>query len=369
MRIAAVSVDEERQLELRNRVSGWKGGALLSDEEAARLLAAIPTPWRVSGIAGRIVSFGLSVLLVVAAFWFFDLLNLPKGFLAALLAVGAAEYLIRSRKLLRTGIEEGLYIAGLYAFIFGLPGEGAPEAMLLFVAASSIAALRLRQPLFAVVALVQLVAYVIWRADKANIGELNIGLLVAALTLLCSVVALRLSRRLWESPAVDAVFAIIVAVAPVATYSALMAGYGGEKVPVVFGALLVAYGAILFFVGIRERMHAPLVGAALLVGVIAFDLGARMPLLREWKLIGGGIVLLAATLVAERRLRGRRRGLTSDALESIRDQEVLDMAAAAALAPHGRPHTPEQPEPSPEVTESSDSSSSSFGGGGSTGGY
>jgi hypothetical protein len=148
-----------------------------------------------------------------------------------------------------------------------------------------------------------------------------------------------------------------------------MAGYAAEKVPLVFGVLLIAYGAILFFVGVTERLHAPLIGAALLAGVISFDLGARMPLLREWKLIGGGIVLLAAALVAERRLRGRREGLTSDALESIRDQEVLDMAAAAALAPHGRPHAPEQVEPSPVVTESSDSSSSSFGGGGSTGGY
>jgi hypothetical protein len=367
VRVAALTVAEERNLELRGRVSSWREAKLISAEEAARLLTGITAPQRVSRMAGRITSFVLASFLILAAFWFFHALSLPKGWITAIVAVGIAEYLIRRKRFLRTGIEEGLYLAGLFSFIFGLPGEGAPEAMLLFLAAALFAAMRLRQPIFYCIALFCAFAYVIWKGDKLGLDELQIGYVVAALALLCSIVALTLLRRWRESPAIERALAIIVAVAPAGAYAALLMGYGSARTPWIFAVLLGAYGVVLIWVGLRLALHAPIVGGALLLVLIGFDVAEALPIVAEAKFIGAGLVLLVGALLVERRLRARSSGVTSDSLMKLREQELFDLASAAVLAPATR--TAAGTEGGPQLDDSPDSGSSSFGGGGSTGSY
>ena len=73
---------------------------------------------------------------------FFKLTEIPGGgYVTAAISLALAEWLIRTRHFFGTGIESALWLGGLFAFIFGLPGEGSTEVILLFAAASAFAEL------------------------------------------------------------------------------------------------------------------------------------------------------------------------------------------------------------------------------------
>src|SRR5438045_2126718 len=120
-----------------------------------------PTPeeersgsWKRMSLLAEIVFFVLTAIAIAASQVF-----LP-GWFVMIACVAAAEFLIRTYRFWRTGVESALWIGGLYAFIFSLPSSGKPEALLVLAAAAAIAGWRVRTALFGTVAMCLVVAYV-----------------------------------------------------------------------------------------------------------------------------------------------------------------------------------------------------------------
>ena len=133
--LAQPSVAEERQELLRARAGVWKRDGLITDAQRRGIHEACPPRWKHSGLILGALFFVLTLIGVVALFWFCDLVGVPKGFTTMVLAIAAAELLIYGLHFFGTGIESALWIGGLFAFIFGLPSEGKPEALLVFALA------------------------------------------------------------------------------------------------------------------------------------------------------------------------------------------------------------------------------------------
>ena len=113
---------------------------------------------------------------------------------------------------------------------------------------------------------------------------------------------------------------------------------------------------VLIAAGLRLRAHAPLIAAAV-NGVIAIAILAAhdlLPFAPEWQFMLGGAVLLAASALIAREMRGRATGvvITPDSL--TRSDDDLQLLATIAAQP--------QAESAPAAAEGG-----RFGGAGSTG--
>ena len=299
----------------------------VADERAMALARKYPplepqlsTPWRSNGPVVSAVFFVLTVIAVAATFGFFHLLELPKGIITAAVAIGVAEVLIGRYRFFGTGVESALWIGGLFALIFGLPGEGKPEAILLFAAASFIAAARVRNALFGTLGFVFILAYL--DARGFDLTALVTGLVV----MLMAVVAL---SRQWQRPSTELFFAVTAAVMPA------VAAMAGPRLHSGWAILWVVVAAGMLLAGVRMRHHFVLVGSAVAAVVAAIAVQEAIPLRREWRLIAFGALALAAAAVVTRLLRGRERGVVlmpeadNDALEILATLQLSPSAAAA----------------------------------------
>ena len=165
-------------------------GPGVADERALELRARgfdapLAVAWRRNSLGLSIVFFVLTAIAVLATFGFFKLIDLPgAGFITAAICLALAEWLIRTRSFFGTGIESALWLGGLFAFIFGLPGEGRTEVVLLFAAASAIAGWRVRNALFGGLAMALVIGYFI--AKNQNV----VAILTAIVVTLLAVAAL-----------------------------------------------------------------------------------------------------------------------------------------------------------------------------------
>jgi uncharacterized membrane protein YgcG len=124
--------------------------------------------------------------------------------------------------------------------------------------------------------------------------------------------------------------------------------------------ILLAFGGAALTVGIRRRIHAPLIAVMVCVGCIAYELRNLTTLPLQFKLIIWGTAALFLTLGLDRYLRTPRRGITSNKFaESSGSLDLLQLAGASALAPHSvqRPDAPFK------------GGGGTFGGGGASGDY
>ena len=270
--------------------------------------------WRRMSIVAQVALFVLTVVGVVAFYWLCKVLDLPKGWLTAIVSVAVAELLIRRQRFCRTGVEPALWIAGLFAFIFALPSSGKPEAILLFVAASAIAGWRMRNALFGTGAVVLVVAYLEQKGWPA---------IAAGFALAVCAAALLAELRLWQRPSTELLWRCLLITAPMAAYVPLR----HDRVFTLFAAL----AAVLLAAGIRFRLRFVLIAFAVAAAIAANEVRLLLRVSIDTYLIVAGAIVLAIAAMWMRALRARQSGFVLED-EPHELDELLQIAGTLPLA-------------------------------------
>jgi len=364
--------DEERWLALAAKL----GAAVPSAVSAARTGG-----WRSTGLLARAALFVLGLVaggLLVGLIGFSSETTL---LIAGLFAALAAEWLIVTRRLFASGIEEGLCVAG-YLLVAGWITTLIPPlsdivtvriAALVLIGAAGAAGLRLLNPLVTTCAVLALVQWVGSTAaartvDQAIGGNMTMFVTGCAIATL----ALVLGARPYRRPSYDRMLDWLVVAMPVAAcmqlaswnvYAMLStAATSTSRLPTVL--LLVALASAMLFTGLRQRRHAPLLGAMVCIAGLAVELRFATPgIATEAWLIGCGIAALVVGVALDRYLRESRNGFTSRPLTSREGpHDLLQTVGAAALAQRSSPDlSPSEPAMS--------GGGGRFGGGGASGSY
>src|SRR6185436_13633736 len=283
-------------------------------------VAVEDVPWRTYGVLAQLVLFALTCAGVAALYWF---LPGAKGTLTAIIAIALAEYLIRVRRWFFTGVESGLWLAGLFAALSDLPRTGMPEALLLLAAASAVAGARVRNPLFGALAAGLAMHYLETRFD--------LGVLFA---LACGVLALAALCRTWQRPSTEWLLIAIAVLLPLAGYAKADAKWRTVTI-----ALYAAYGAFALTLAILKRHHAFFAAAGVGLAVAAIELARIIDLPGEAKFAVAGALLLGISLALSRALRNRTTGFTST--KETTGDNLLEIAATIAIQPHDVAAAPE----------------------------
>ena len=182
------------------------------------------------------------VLTFVGVFAFYFLcgeLQLPKGYLTAAVALGLAEYLILGRGWKHTGVEDALWIGGLFAILHDYDGN-ADHILLFYAAASAVAGARVRNPLFGALAAVFVTAYM---ETKHDLGVLTaLAFATIALVALC---------RTWRRRSTEWLWIAIALILPLAGWVAVDREWRNATI-----AVYAAFGAIALVLAIVKRHHA-----------------------------------------------------------------------------------------------------------------
>lgn len=318
---------------------------MTAEQERARAInhrlpeANLPQPTHGYGLLGQIVFF----LLTVAGIFAFYMLTKAE-LLTAVLCIVLAEFLIRVRKWFGTGVEAALWIGGLFSALQALPNTGAPEANLLIAAAAGIAGLRVRNPVFGTVAAFFVTYYLEVKADVGTIG-----------TLLIATFALIALHRTWRRPSTEWLFIILLVTMPLAGW--VHADSQWEAMTI---ALNAAFAAICFTAAIIKRHHAMFAGAASAAFVAVATVHERLEASEELTFAIAGAVLLIASALTARLLRGRTTGFVVTPSKLTAFDDDLESLATVAIAP---PHSAGNP------PEGRPQGEGGFGGAGATGDY
>jgi hypothetical protein len=358
-------------------------------EVASELGAAFPPAsvagraggWRSTGLLARIALFVLGLVATALLFGVLGVGSKANLLVAGLIAVLAAEWLIVSKRMHASGIEEGLCVAGslmigawITTIIEGGPRfAGGSVDTLVLIAAVAAAGLRLLNPLVTTGAVL---AFVYWAGSTTTAHALDrtIGAGVTAVILGCmlAALALALGAREYRRPSHDRMLDWLVATLPIAAYAQhatwstyalarFAGGAGTGRLATV--VLLLALGVAMLVAGLRRRRHAPLLGFMGCVACLAVELRLATTLATETWLIIFGLVALVAGVALDRYLRQPRNGLTSAPLDSR--EGPLDLLQAAGAAVLAQRTAAESPPSRPTVTPGG----GQFGGGGASGNY
>ena len=323
------TADEERLLAFAERRRRWRKSGLLGSESRDAESPATETPgaWKTSRLWTRIMFFALGLVCVAALFGCLDVLDVPgEEWITGIACIAIGEWLVRRGRFIHSGIEETLWIAGLYLMIFGLPGPPRNEGLLLFAAASFLAGARLLNGLFVAAALFYVFAYVSTQWNE------ELGAIVAIVVTIAAVAA---ATRILLRPFHDRALTWIVLIAPLYASIILVV----EKSLTLLVVMAILLGALLA-AGLRFRLHPPLLSALIVGVVLAGEISRRSRLLTETELFIWGLLAFAVAIVSTRAFRGRQRGVTSD---RILDDPVLGLAEIAGtvvIAPtaEAQPH-------------------------------
>jgi hypothetical protein len=327
-----MNAQHERHHLLRERL---RSETLLTPAIAAQL----EQPWRANGFLVQAVFFVLTCVALGA----FYLLTGDNGVLTGVVAIAAAEYLIRRTRWFFTGVEAALWLGGLFALISELPRSGTPESVLVIAAACAIAGARVRNPLFGAAA-ASIVAY--YFEDTRDAGVL-VALVVASLALLAL-------GRTWRRPTTEWLFIAIALIVPLVGYS--FADHQWRNVTIV---LYAVYGALALLLALGWRHHACFLAAMIGFGVAAMELGDKLDAVPfELRLATGGTLLLALAFIINRALRDRTSGFVLTPAKLTPMDEELQLAATFALKPE-----------TADVEAPKKAEGGSFGGAGASGDY
>jgi hypothetical protein len=262
--------------------------------------------------------FFVATWLGITAFFFLcQRMHWPKGWITAAVALATAEWLIWRAGFESTGVESALWLGGLFAFIAGLPSQGKPEAILVFALAAVIAGARVRNPWFGALAVVLVLFYL----DAKHVSEPTI----AAIAQIIAVAAALARARTWRLASTDRLFGAIAIAAPLTAYKD------------IWPADLLG-GAIVLAIGLRLRDRMLLIAAAISMAIASVDVSRRFDYSLEWKLIAGGIALVALSVAVTRALRGRTHGIVVTPAPPARYQEAATIAATILMQPqHAAP--------------------------------
>jgi len=285
-------------------------------ERALRLRALVPeaaveVPWRTHGILLRIVLFGLTLAGVAALYFLID----ERGLITGAITIAIAEYLINARRWWWTGIEEALWIGGVFAAITDLPESGTPEALLVLAAAAAIPGFRMRNPVFGAVAAGFVVAYFEKKWD--------LGVLAALVLATIAVFAL---LRTWRRFSTEWLWIALALTLPLVGRF-----YADEVWRNVTIILYGAFGALALFLAIRKRHHALFFSGALGIAIAGIEVGRLLAAPLELKLAATGACLLLGAWLTARSLRGRTTGIVATPSSLTTFDDELELAATAAL--------------------------------------
>ncbi|HMA12033.1 MAG TPA: hypothetical protein VKO83_09110 [Steroidobacteraceae bacterium] len=353
MIIARPTVSEERWLVLALRYPALRSRV----EEAAQ-----GGPWKTTTWLARCLGFLLGLL---AAGLFAGMLAPfhSPWLVGGLLMMAAAEWLVAQRRVIRSGVEEAVYLCGAVAMvvqilIWSRSGGHDDIGVALIAAAVLLVGWRLLNPLFTTLAAAGFsLAVAISRGSLFGGGmrELEAGVFCAALAL----AALIASGWQWRRPSHDRMLDGLVIVMPWLSYLWLAAWAGSFPTLRMQVALAAVLGCFVLYVivGIVRRSHAPLISALGLLVCTAWALRRFVIWPLHWQLIAAGGVLLVAAILVDRLLRPRLDGLTSRPFEEAAGMDLLQVAAAAQMAPR-----PGDAPPAPVQGQGGE-----FGGGGASG--
>lgn len=281
------------------------------------------------------------------------LLGFGVGLAAGLITLFVAEALIIRRRLFRSGLEEGLWLAGLSSIC----GEFLPRliehhealALALPSLALILAGLRLLNPLALVAGALLSSASV-----SATLGHpwLSPGTGVASLYCLAlALLALFLGGQSFRRPSHDRMLDFLVITMPVAAFGwALAASPGAFRLQALAGPwypqllpLLVPLvcAVACFVIGLQRRTHAPLLATLLCTLCLVYELREITGLPLRWRLLLWGTLALLACIALDRWLRKPRNGITTaDVGDDAESPLFPDIARAALLTPLQAPTTP-----------------------------
>lgn len=329
--------------------------AMPSVAEERLMAVGAPTRWKSFALFPRIGFFILSTICSAALFGFVALVfssGHAGAVFAGLMAIGAAELLIGWYHFFAAGLEEALWFVGINMVIGGcIPYSASWRVwLLLFGIASLVAAVRLLNPLCAVLGVV-LAAFVL-QAFAAPF---------CALVAFVSLALLPMPRR---RPSLEHALAALAVAMPAAAYLFARGGNFEGFSPMLAAGLLL-YAILALVLGLRFRLHAPLLALFPTLGCFAYEVRDLSGLSLEARLIVWGSVLLGASIAIERVLRTPRNGLTSRQLKDDKLGDLLQLAGTVAVAqPAGTHHA--APDGGPRVETGA---GSSFGGAGAGGDF
>ena len=305
--------------------------------------------WRRSRLIARLIFFGLTLVCVGAFAGLMELFGIPQELFTFVASFAVAELLIRGKRLFHAGPEEALWIAGLIALLFALPGSPNEESLLLFAAVFIAAGARMRNAFFIAVAGPLLAVYVAERIDPVP------GSLIA---LAIGFAALALVSRPWRDPLIERLLSWLVVAMPLVAWAIdCVEDWSSPRWRVrVIGGVIVA--AILLAVGLQRRHRPTVIAGALCAVVIGLDFDQRLLAPGELRFLAWGIALFAIASAIIRSLRRERGGITSRRIEELEGYALAEVAAAAVATPRA-----EEPSPRP-IGEGG-----GFGGGGASGEY
>jgi hypothetical protein len=273
-----------------------------------------------------------------------------------LILVVGAEWLVTRRRFFGVGIEEALELAGLLMIVFqaaDIIGLSSENKLSWLVAAVLFAAgLRLLNPLFITLGVVAL-SYAI-----SNMGMVHAAIptpttsMASIFCLSVAGAALFLNGLPFRRPSYDDMLNWLIITMPLAAYLWHESGSGSgltmdslRHAPasaLLPPLIIVTLGAISLKIGIRRRLHAPIIAFMICIGCVAFELRNLTPLSLKVKLIFWGCAALLLVLGLDRYLRTPRRGITSNQFaEKKGSLDLLQFVGASALAPQ----TAQQPSP------------------------
>jgi hypothetical protein len=310
-----------------------------------RVAAQLELPWRTNGPVAQFFFFLLAGIALGATYGLTHLLSFPgPGVIAGVGAIAVAEYLIGVRRWFFTGVEAALWLGGLFALISELPHSGTPEAMLVVGAASAIAGVRVRNPLFGALAAIFVMLYCENRFDA--------GVVTALLIALASCIAL---LRTWRRPSTEQLWIALALVMPLA--GRFTADEAWRTTTII---LYAAFGVIALALAIARRHHALFLAAMFALAIAATDGAGQIAASPEIKFATAGAVLLAIAFAISRKLRNRTHGFVLTPMTLTPIDDLAETAATLTLQPQATAPTPEaQPV----------SGGGSFGGAGASGDY
>lgn len=348
------SVDEERATEMGGAADSWARHHLISKAERDAIRKQVPSPWRHYGPVLSILFFALTALGVAALFGFCLLLKVPKGMVTAVLCIATAEWLIRSGRFFRTGVEAALWLGGLLAIIFDLPGEPSVEALLLFAAAGAVAGYRVRSPLIGTASAILIVVY-------AGVKETSgwPAMLYASILALAAAAAL---GREWKRGSSETFFALLAVVMPVTGYvTARVTGTfdASGRQSLAITSLLLLDALVLLALGVRRRERVLLIAGAVALAAAAIENRSLFGWSLETQCIVAGLVLGAIGVALSRHLRDRVIGFVVTPVDTAEAMELAQIGGTLLVA-----HPT-----STDATVERTGGGGGFGGGGASGGY
>lgn len=265
--------------------------------------------------------------------------DLSPWMLGGIVMVVVAEWLVAQRRIIHSGVEEIVYLCGAVAIVVQIllwnRSGGHEEVGVAMIAAAMVpVGWRLLNPYITTLAAMTFsLAVAMSRGTLfgGNWREHEAGLFCAALAL----IALVASQWKWQRPFTDRMLNGLVVVMPWLAYAWLAAWSGSSYSQRSAEALAFALGFFVLYVvvGLWRRSHVPLIGALGLLVCTAWALRHFVLWALHWQLIVAGLALLIVAILADRLLRVRLDGITSRPLEEASGLDLLQVAAAAHLAP------------------------------------